>query len=149
MNVMSNFHVRPPARKATEVSTVHTSPFSVTRRPTHQRPRQRRPQGSEFPLRVERKYGTSTQELTQTVYPLSKQAPSHPGPLPMSHGGRHTIWPACDPSSAASHQQFCWRAGTHSHPHQRPSNSTYSTSKSGSSSDASSSSSSSSAMGTS
>ena len=107
--------------------------MSVTRRPTHQGARQRRPQD---PI----------QELTQ-MYPLSNQAPVTLGPLPMSHGGRHVVWPACDPSDAANHQQYCWRAGTHTHLHQQPSNSTYSTSKSGSSSD-SDFSSSSSAMGT-
>ena len=38
-NVMSKFQVRQQARKTTEVSTVHTSPFSVIRRPTRQRAR--------------------------------------------------------------------------------------------------------------
>ena len=51
VDVMSNLHVRPPARKATEVSTVHTSPFSVTCRPTNRRAGQRRPQDPSSPSR--------------------------------------------------------------------------------------------------
>ena len=60
------------------------------------------------------------------MYPLSYQA-RHPVPLPMmSHSGRHMVWPAWDPPAAASHQQYCWRAGTHSHHHRRSLNFTYS-----------------------
>ena len=48
VDVMSSFHVRPPARKATEASPVHTSPVSVTRRPKHRRAGQETTTGSEF-----------------------------------------------------------------------------------------------------
>ena len=98
------FQVRPQAQESTEASSVHTSPFSETRRPSTGEQDRKRPQDPSSPSR--RNYeqnGQSTQELTQNMCSLSSQALqrraacSGPATAPHEHTNNPPMY--CTPTS--------------------------------------------------